>query len=150
MCSSDLVSSRVAADPFKKVKEMIKDLISKLTQEAEQKGWCDIEVTTNTQTRNKNTEEVKALNGEIEDLTATIAQLTQDHCIMNVRSSRCLSQFARQVMIVARQWASGRRKLSQRPPGDAVRASPAGVQCSAVVVWQNILQGLFIAAVGFR
>jgi prefoldin subunit 5 len=76
------VSTRVAADPFKKVKKMIKDLISKLTQEAteeaEQKGWCDTEVTTNTQTRNKKTEEVNTLNSEIEDLTATIAQLTQD------------------------------------------------------------------------
>jgi len=76
------VSTRVAADPFKKVKKMIKDLISKLTQEAteeaEQKGWCDTEVTTNKQTRDKKTEEVNALNSEIEDLTATIAQLTQD------------------------------------------------------------------------
>merc|ERR1712019_166428 len=61
---------------------MIKDLISKLTQEAteeaEQKGWCDTEVTTNTQTRNQKTEEVNTLTSEIEDLTATIAQLSQD------------------------------------------------------------------------
>jgi len=76
------VSSHVASDPFKKVKKMIKDLISKLTQEAteeaESKGWCDTEVTTNTQTRNKKTEEVNQLTSDIEDLTATIAQLTQD------------------------------------------------------------------------
>jgi len=76
------VSTRVAADPFKKVKKMIKDLISKLTQEAteeiEQKGFCDTELTTNKQTRDKKTEEVNTLNSEIEDLTATIAQLTQD------------------------------------------------------------------------
>merc|ERR1719359_2544423 len=76
------VAQQAAADPFKKVKKMIKDLISKLvqeaTEEAEHKGWCDTELTTNQQTRDKKTEEVNTLNSEIEDLTATIAQLTQD------------------------------------------------------------------------
>lgn len=76
------VAVAAANDPFKKVKKMIKDLVSKLTQEAteemEQKGWCDTEVTTNTQTRNKKTEEVNILTSEIEDLTALIAQLTQE------------------------------------------------------------------------
>jgi len=74
------VAEHVASDPFKKVKKMIKDLISKLvqeaTEEAEHKGWCDTELTTNKQTRDKKTEEVNVLESEIEDLTATISQLT--------------------------------------------------------------------------
>merc|ERR1719291_567921 len=61
---------------------MIKDLIVKLMEEAtsetEHKGWCDTELTTNKQTREKKTAEVNELESEIEDLTATIAQLTQD------------------------------------------------------------------------
>jgi uncharacterized protein YoxC len=76
------VSQRVASDPFKKVKKMIKDLISKLvqeaTEEAEHKGWCDTELTTNKQTRDSKTEDVNVLNSEIEELTATIAQLATD------------------------------------------------------------------------
>jgi len=76
------VSQRVAADPFGKVKKLIKDLISQLMEEAtaetEHKGWCDTELTTNKQTREKKTEEVNALTAETEDLTAQIAQLTQD------------------------------------------------------------------------
>jgi uncharacterized protein YoxC len=76
------VAQAAAANPFGKVKKMIKDLISKLmqeaTEEAEHKGWCDTELTTNQQSRRKKTEEVNTLNSEIEDLTATIAQLTQD------------------------------------------------------------------------
>jgi len=70
------------ANPFGKVKKMIKDLIVKLmeegTSETEHKGWCDTELTTNKQTRDKKTADVNELNSNIEDLTATIAQLTQD------------------------------------------------------------------------
>merc|ERR1719203_2205540 len=61
---------------------MIKDLIVKLMEEAtsetEHKGWCDTELTTNKQTRDKKTSEANELESEIEDLTATIAELTQD------------------------------------------------------------------------
>jgi len=70
------------ANPFGKVKKMIKDLIVKLmeegTSETEHKGWCDTELTTNKQTRDKKTSEVNELNSDIEDLTATIADLTQN------------------------------------------------------------------------
>merc|ERR1719453_2268478 len=49
------LSARVSNDPFKKVKKMIKDLIVKLmeeaAEEAEHKGWCDTELSTNEQTR---------------------------------------------------------------------------------------------------
>merc|ERR1712232_319499 len=77
------VSQRVAGgDPFKKVKKLITDLISKLVQEAtaetEHKGWCDTELTTNKQTRDAKTRDADQLTTEIEDLTAEIAQLTQD------------------------------------------------------------------------
>merc|ERR1719215_360943 len=77
-----LASQGVAANPFVKVKKMIKDMISKLVQEAtaetEHKGWCDTELTTNKQTRDQKTEAVEELTNQKEDLTALIAQLTQD------------------------------------------------------------------------
>jgi len=76
------MAAQAQANPFGKVKKMIKDLIVKLmeeaTSEAEHKGWCDTELTTNKQTRDKKTSEVNELTSLIEDLTATIAQLTQD------------------------------------------------------------------------
>merc|ERR1719446_765816 len=56
---------RVADDPFKKVKKMIKDLIVRLmeeaTEEAEHKAWCDTELSTNEQTRKEKTEAVERL-----------------------------------------------------------------------------------------
>ena len=69
------------ANPFGKVKKMIKDLIVKLMEEAtsetEHKGWCDTELGTNKLTRQNKQEEVEKLMSEVEALQAEIAQLGQ-------------------------------------------------------------------------
>jgi hypothetical protein len=74
------VAERVAANPFAKVKKMIKDLVVRLmeeaNEEAEHKGWCDTELTTNGQTRKEKTDAVETLNAEIDLLKASIAKLT--------------------------------------------------------------------------
>merc|ERR1719476_778231 len=74
--------ARVRDDPFKKVKKMIKDLIVRLmeeaNEEAEHKGWCDTELSTNEQTRKEKTEAVETLHAEIDELEASIAKLTED------------------------------------------------------------------------
>merc|ERR1719504_433059 len=61
-----LVAQRIESDPFVKVKKMIKDLITKLMEEAaaesEHKGWCDQELSTNEQTRKEKTAGVEALH----------------------------------------------------------------------------------------
>jgi len=76
------LSQRVESDPFTKVKKMVRDLIVKLmeesTAETEHKGFCDTELTTNQQTRDKKTEDIDSLNSDIEDLSANVAQLQQD------------------------------------------------------------------------
>merc|ERR1711879_862537 len=76
------LATRVADDPFKKVKKMIKDLITRLmeeaNEEAEHKGWCDTELSTNEQTRKEKTVAVETLHAEIDQLEASIAKLTED------------------------------------------------------------------------
>merc|ERR1719183_904501 len=56
---------------------MIKDLIVRLmeeaNEEAEHKGWCDTELSTNEQTA-----AVETLHAEIDQLEASIAKLTED------------------------------------------------------------------------
>merc|ERR1719191_629326 len=72
----------VADDPFKKVKKMIRDLIQRLMEEANEeathKGWCDTELSTNAQTRAEKTMAVETLHAEIDQLTASITILTED------------------------------------------------------------------------
>merc|ERR1719410_1540866 len=61
---------------------MIKDLIVRLmeeaNEEAEHKGWCDTELSTNEQTRKEKTEAVETLHAEIDQLEASISKLTED------------------------------------------------------------------------
>merc|ERR1719174_862617 len=61
---------------------MIKDLIVRLmeeaNEEAEHKGWCDTELSTNEQTRKEKTEAVQMLTAEIDELKSSIAQLSED------------------------------------------------------------------------
>jgi len=76
------IAERVEKDPFKKVKKMIKDLIDKLMEEANEeaahKGWCDTELATNEKTRKEKTDAVETLKSEIDELTASIAKLTEE------------------------------------------------------------------------
>merc|ERR1719159_229171 len=82
-----LLATHVAEDPFAKVKKMIKDLIIRLMEEANQetehKGWCDTELSVNKVTRDKKTEGVNTLTAEAEQLTADIAKLTQEVADLN-------------------------------------------------------------------
>merc|ERR1719163_2254751 len=77
-----VIALRVAADPFKTVKKMIKDMIVKLmeeaTEEAEHKGFCDNELATNEHTRKEKTEQVEILHAEVDELEASIASLTAE------------------------------------------------------------------------
>merc|ERR1719491_1808266 len=76
------LSVRVADDPFTKVKKMLKDLIVRLmeeaNEEAEHKGWCDTELSTNEQTRKEKTEAVETLHAEIDQLESSVAKLTEE------------------------------------------------------------------------
>merc|ERR1719399_1389514 len=60
---------------------MIKDLIVRLmeeaNEEAEHKGWCDTELSTNEQTRKEKTEAVETLHAEIDQLDAAMAKATK-------------------------------------------------------------------------
>merc|ERR1719387_606062 len=76
------LAERVTADPFKKVRKMIQDLITKLeeeaAEEADHKAWCDTELASNEATRKEKTEGVEMLHAEIDELEAVIAKQTEE------------------------------------------------------------------------
>merc|ERR1740130_623419 len=82
-----LISMKVSEDPFKKVTKMIKDMIFKLmeeaNEEAEHKGFCDTELTTNQQTRDTKSEDAATLKAEMEGLNAEISKLGEDVAGLN-------------------------------------------------------------------
>jgi len=75
-------AQKMAQAPFDKVIGMIKDMIQKLTEEAneeaEHKGFCDAELGANQATRDEKNEMIDSLNAQIEELTATENKLAQD------------------------------------------------------------------------
>merc|ERR1719331_1659962 len=77
-----MLASRASADPFGKVKKMIKDMIVRLMEEAneetEHKGWCDSELGANKVARDSKTEDVNQLTAQADQLTADIAKLMQE------------------------------------------------------------------------
>merc|ERR1719424_1644308 len=82
-----MLATKVVEDPFVKVRKMIKDLIVRLmeeaNEEAEHKGYCDQELATNKQTRNEKTAAVETLHAEIDALTASVAKGTQQIADLN-------------------------------------------------------------------
>lgn len=74
-----LAADRAAADPFVKVKKMIKDLIVKLMEEANSEAdahaFCTTELATNKLTRENKAAEVEDLSAHIEKNTAESARL---------------------------------------------------------------------------
>jgi len=76
------LATHVEDDPFAKVKKLIQDLIVRLmeeaNEEAEHKGWCDTELSTNEQTRKEKTEAVETLHAEIDALTSSLSQIREE------------------------------------------------------------------------
>jgi len=76
------IAMTAGADPFKKVKKLIQDLIVRLmeeaNEEAEHKGWCDTELAANEATRKEKTADVETLHAEIDQLEASIAKLSEE------------------------------------------------------------------------
>jgi len=76
------IASRVSEDPFGKVRKMIKDLLVRLmeeaNEEADHKAWCDSELATNKKSRENLGAEVESLTSQVDDFSALIAKLGQE------------------------------------------------------------------------
>jgi len=77
-----VVAAHTEADPFVKVKKMIKDLITKLMEAANSEGdhnsYCNAELATNKQTREIKSSETDELSAKIDQETSSSARLSEE------------------------------------------------------------------------
>jgi hypothetical protein len=75
------MAAQARADPFKKIKQMIQDLVEKLlkeaAEEASHKGWCDGELQAATKVRDDNAKGLEETNGRLAVGEARRAKLTE-------------------------------------------------------------------------
>eukprot|EP00427_Karlodinium_veneficum_P062463 CAMPEP_0169339716 /NCGR_PEP_ID=MMETSP1017-20121227/18584_1 /TAXON_ID=342587 /ORGANISM="Karlodinium micrum, Strain CCMP2283" /LENGTH=747 /DNA_ID=CAMNT_0009435309 /DNA_START=41 /DNA_END=2281 /DNA_ORIENTATION=- len=76
------LATRIAADPFAKVKKLIQELIERLlteaANEASQKGWCDKSIADAKQKRQYAADEVEDLNAKMAKLEGLTAKLGEE------------------------------------------------------------------------
>merc|ERR1719305_1395109 len=76
------LASRIAGDPFAKIKKLIQELIERLlteaANEANQKGWCDKATADATQKRTYAADEIEGLNAKMAKLEALSAKLGEE------------------------------------------------------------------------
>jgi len=126
------VAERASDDPFTKVKKMIKDLIVRLmeeaNEEADHKGWCDTELSTNEQTRKEKTAAVETLHAEIDELEASVAKLTEEIAELSAAVSALDAAMAE-----ATQLRNEEKAKNTETIGDAQEAQTAVAQALTVL-----------------
>merc|ERR1719335_2187936 len=118
-----LLATKVSADPFKKVTKMIKDMIFKLMEEAgeeaEHKGFCDTELTTNKQTRDTKSEDAATLEAEMEGLSADIAKLGEAVAELNGDISELDASLAKATQDRAAEKSKNKATIADATAGEA-------------------------------
>jgi chromosome segregation ATPase len=103
---------------------MIKDMVIKLTEEAteeaEHKGFCDTELSTNKQTRDAKTTSVAELTAEIEELTAEAQKLAAENADLTKQIEEIDAAVAE-----ATSQRSAEKEKNQKTIADAVAAKAA-------------------------
>jgi len=123
---------KVEADPFKKVKQMIQDLIVRLleeaNEEAEHKGWCDKELASNEITRKEKSTKVELLHAEKDELTASISKLGEQVAELTNEVANLDAALAE-----ATEMRSAEKKDNERTIKDAQEAQTAVSRATTVL-----------------
>jgi len=112
-----LVATHAQTDPFGKVKKMIKDLIVKLMEqanaEADQKGYCDAELSANKQTRTNKQTEVEELSAGADKAESDIATLSEELSELNNAASELRGQQAEATKLRSEEHARNTKTVAE-------------------------------------
>jgi len=119
-----LVAARAEEDPFGKIKKMIKDLIVKLSEEAnaeaDHHGYCQTELATNKQTREIKSSEVDELTANLEEQQALNEKLASEIASLSDSMAETKSEQAK-----ATNLRSDEKKTNAATVADAKEAQTA-------------------------
>merc|ERR1719428_1300085 len=111
---------------------MVKDLIVKLmeeaTAEAETKGFCDTELSTNEHTRKEKTAQVETLTADIDELTASVAVLSEEITDLTTQITELDAAVAKATTV-----RNGEKKKNKVTISDAQDAQAAVAQALGVL-----------------
>eukprot|EP00397_Hematodinium_sp_SG-2012_P019514 GEMP01020051.1.p1 GENE.GEMP01020051.1~~GEMP01020051.1.p1 ORF type:complete len:665 (+),score=284.09 GEMP01020051.1:80-2074(+) len=130
---------RAAADPFEKIKQMVEDLITRLMEEAnaeaEEKAWCDEELSSNSHTRKEKSARIEKLMASKDELEADIASLSKD-----------ITELAQQVSDLDKAVAEARALRAKEKATNAQTIKEAKEAQDAVARALKVLQEFFAKA----
>merc|ERR1719453_754301 len=131
-----LMATRAAADPFGKIKKMIKDLIVKLIEEAnaeaDQHAYCETEMATNKQTREIKSSEVDELTAELESQNALKEKLTTE-----------ITELSDEVAEIKKQQNEATKIRSEEKKTNTETIADAKVAQAAVEKATEVLKGFY-------
>mmetsp|Transcript_117100 Transcript_117100/g.207096 ORF Transcript_117100/g.207096 Transcript_117100/m.207096 type:complete len:672 (-) Transcript_117100:54-2069(-) len=123
----ETLAVRSAADPFKKVKQMIMDLITRLEEEAsaeaDHKMWCDTELASNAKTRKEKSDAVDMLTAERDALDASIAKLTSEMEKLTAEIADLKSKMAEETELRASEKATNEETIADAKEAQEAVAS---------------------------
>jgi hypothetical protein len=117
------LASKVAADPFVKIKKLIQELIERLLQEAadeaNHKGWCDKEFGKAKQSRTYKAEQVKELNNNLAKSEAKRDKLTEEIAVLTTEIDELEASLAKTTKERNDESAENAATISEAEEGQA-------------------------------
>merc|ERR1719506_2505566 len=126
--STLLVKLKEAPSPFAKVKQMIQDLISRLEDEAaaeaSQKEWCDEEMKTATENRDKAQREIETLTALKMEKSALKDSLAEDITTLSQEVADLMKGVSEETMLREEEQATNNKTLADAEAGlEAVKGA---------------------------
>eukprot|EP00933_Yihiella_yeosuensis_P069214 TRINITY_DN754_c0_g1_i3.p1 TRINITY_DN754_c0_g1~~TRINITY_DN754_c0_g1_i3.p1 ORF type:complete len:704 (-),score=252.88 TRINITY_DN754_c0_g1_i3:158-2158(-) len=128
---ADTEGDTAADEAMVKIKEMLQTLLLKLQKQAQdettQKAYCDKELAANKMTRTTKTEEKDMLDAEIDQLTTSIAKLTNENAELNADITKMVEAMSEATRVRTEEKDTNRQTIKEAEAAKVAVAQAMGV-----------------------